>query len=411
MTLLLGAQQSFPWTTITAILSLINTLFGDKVVSASKYQLFKTLQLNDKMISDHMFCNDCLLYIGTQKDSNSKDLKCATCGIEDNRSNISFFITLDMETQLKKILQDKEVQEALRDHFEGKTKKLDNNIIEGITDGEIYKKLSTKNNPLSDNFNLTYTFNTDGCQASKSSKILTWPIYVIINELPSKLQTKHMVMCGLWINDKEPNMQTFLKPFVDEANKLSDEGFQWNYRDSIVISKFIPVCSVVDSVARCKLLNMKKFNGLHGCTFCEHPTESVDGYRKYTLSTTIPPDRTDASIKRNMELTGQSENGKSVMGVWGPSQLMNLKYFDLVDGMSPNYMHAFLLGAVKQHTDILLTSFGKEYYVGNPNRLRVINERILKFKHPTCITRSPRIITDREIWKASEWRSWLLFIR
>ncbi|XP_053598085.1 uncharacterized protein LOC128668679 isoform X1 [Microplitis demolitor] len=177
----------------------------------------------------------------------------------------------------------------------------------------------------------------------------------------------------------------------------------------MVVSKFIPICAVFDSVARCKLLIMKKFNGLYGCTFREHPTECVDGYRKFTVSTTIPPDHTDASIKSNMVLTSQSDYEKDVMGVWGPSSLMNLKYIDLADGMSPNYMHAFLLVAVKQYTDILLTSFGKEYYVGSPNQLQIINERMTSFKHPTCITRSPRIVTEREIWKASEWRSWLLF--
>ncbi|XP_014300645.2 uncharacterized protein LOC106694273 isoform X1 [Microplitis demolitor] len=282
-----------------------------------------------------------------------------------------------METQFKTILQDCEVQEASIESFEGIKEKLDQNTIEDLTDGQIYKKLSTGNNPLSNNFNLTYTFNTDGCQASKLSKISTCSIYAIINELPPKLQTKHMILCGIWINEKEPNMQLFLKPFVDQGNKLSEQGIQWKLGDIMVVSKFIPICAVVDSVARCKLLNMKKFNGLYGCTFCEHPTESVDGYRKLTVSTTIPPDRTDASINSNMVLTSQSEYEKDVMDVWGPSSLMNLKYIDLADGMSPNYMHAFLLGAVKQHTDILLTSFGKEYYVGSPNQLQIINERII----------------------------------
>lgn len=77
--------------------------------------------------------------------------------------------------------------------------------------------------------------------------------------------------------------------------------------------------------------------------------------------------------------------------------------------MSPDYMHAILLGVIKQHTQMLLSSFGKEYYVGTPNQLEVINRKLLTFKHPTCITRSPRNINERDMWKASEWRSWLLF--
>lgn len=110
-----------------------------------------------------------------------------------------------------------------------------------------------------------------------------------------------------------------------------------------------------------------------------------------------------------MVLASANEYGNDIMGVWGPSSLMNLNYFNLVDGISPDYMHALLLGVVKQHTEILLSSFGEEYYVGNPNQLKAINKKLLDFKHPSCITRSPRQLTERDMWKATEWRSWLLF--
>ncbi|XP_053594486.1 uncharacterized protein LOC106693488 isoform X2 [Microplitis demolitor] len=409
MTLLLGVEHSLTWKTMTAILSMINTLFGKNVVPATKYKIFKTLQQNEEIITYHLFCDDCLFYVGARNNSNIKGIICENCGDMDQPPNISFFITLNMAAQLKTIFQDLEVQQILIKRFENAGKSSNKNTIENITDGKIYKKLSTENNPLSDSFNFSYTFNTDGCQASKSSKVSTWPIYAIINELPPKLQSKHMIISSIWVSKKEPNMQLFLKPFVMQANELADKGIEWKLGDRIITSKFVPVCAVVDSVARCKMLNMKQYNGTYGCTFCEHPTESVDGYRKYTISTNIPKDRTDESIKENMNLAGQSEFGRDVMGVWGPSPLMNLKYFDIANGMSPDYMHFILLGTVKQHTEIVLSSFDKEYYIGNPNQLQIINERLMSFKHPTCITRSPRHITEKEMWKATEWRSWLLF--
>ncbi|CAG5075356.1 Protein of unknown function [Cotesia congregata] len=265
------------------------------------------------------------------------------------------------------------------------------------------------NNPLSEKYNFTYTFNTDGCQPSRSSKLSIWPIFACINELPSKLQSEHMIMTGLWVSKKEPDMMIFLQPFVDQANKLSDEGVEWKLGDQLINSKFIPLCAVTDSVARCKILNMKQYNGTYGCTFCEHQTERVDNNRKFPISTYVPKLRTDESIKSCMVKAGESKYGKDIIGVWGPSPLMNLKYFDLVDGMSPDYMHAILLGVIKQHTEILLSSFGEEYYVGNPNQLEVINTQLLDFKHPSCITRSPRPLSERDMWKATEWRSWLLF--
>lgn len=388
---------------------MINTLFGNNVVPDSKYQLFKILHFNVDIISYHLFCDDCLFYFGEKKKSNIEGLVCENCKNLNTSPNISFFITLDIREQLKMILHDSELQQVLLERFESTENASDEDMIENITDGEVYTKLSSANNPLSNKLNFSYTFNTDGCQSSKSSKFTTWPIYAAINELPPKLQKKHMIMSGIWVNNKEPNMQLFLKPFVDQANDLSEEGIEWTLGDKIVKSQFIPICAVVDSVARCKILNMKQYNGLYGCTFCEHPTESVNGLRKFTVTTDIPKDRTDASIKKNMVLSGINEYGKDILGVWGPSPLMNLKYFDLVNGMSPDYMHSILLGTIKQHTEIILSSFGKEYYVGSPNHLDLINTKLMNFKHPTCITRSPWKITEREIWKASEWRSWLLF--
>lgn len=88
---------------------------------------------------------------------------------------------------------------------------------------------------------------------------------------------------------------------------------------------------------------------------------------------------------------------------------MNLNKFDLVDGMVPDYMHSALLGVTKQYTELLLSSTQKEYYVGAPNQLVVINQRLLSFRPPTCITRLPRPVEERRNWKASEWRSWLIW--
>lgn len=325
MTLLLGAEESLTWKTITAILSMINTLFQKTVVPASKYKLFQTLQLNEDILSYHLFCNECTYYFGAQNKLD-KELVCEICRNDGKTTDIAYFLTFDIPLQLKTLLEDPEVQQVLVKRFRETEKNLCENDIQSMSDGQLYKKLSTENTPLSDQYNFSYTFNTDGCQPSKSSKISIWPIYVSINELPLKLQSKHMIMTALWVSKKEPDMQLFLKPFVDQANKLSNESVQWKLGDETITSKFIPLCAVVDSVARCKVLNMKQYNGTYGCTFCEHPTERIENFRKFPVSTNIPKDRTDESIKVNMVLASNSEYGRDVMGIWGPSPLINLKY-------------------------------------------------------------------------------------
>lgn len=51
----------------------------------------------------------------------------------------------------------------------------------------------------------------------------------------------------------------------------------------------------------------------------------------------------------------------------------------------------------------------RDYYVGSPSDRLVINSRLLSFKNPTSISRSPRNIESRTSWKALEWRTWLMF--
>ncbi|XP_074113990.1 uncharacterized protein LOC141537065 isoform X2 [Cotesia typhae] len=374
MTLALGAEESLTWKTIIAILSMINTLFQNDVVPASKYKLFKTLKLNEDILVYHIYCKECNNYIGAQKKLNKDEFQCKICDKNGKSSDIAYFLTFDISLQLKSILEDPEVQQFLMENRQDKRDDCNNSDLQNMGDGKIYKKLSTINNPLSEEYNFSYTFNTDGCQPSKSSKLSIWPIYARINEFSSKLQSKHMIMTGLWIDEKEPDMLLFLQPFVDEANKLSEKGVQWTLQQQTITSKFIPICAVVDSVARCKILNMKQYNGSYGCTFCEHRTERINNSQKYTVSMIVPRQRTDELIKEEMLLAGGN------------------KY-----------------GVGKQHTDIVLSPFGEDYYVGNPNEVESINTKLLNFKHPTCITRSPRKVTEREMWKATEWRSWLLF--
>ena len=151
---------------------------------------------------------------------------------------------------------------------------------------------------------------------------------------------------------------------------------------------------------------MKQFNGHYGCTFRMHPTENVEGYRKYPIGRFPPSLRTDSETKREMILASSAGHG-AVIGVKGPSPLMNLKYFDLITGMIPDPMHSLFLGVVAQYTVILLTSPNEEYYIGSPSKLAIINKRLKNFKPPKCVTRTPRDLDQYRLWKASEWRSWI----
>lgn len=94
--------------------------------------------------------------------------------------------------------------------------------------------------------------------------------------------------------------------------------------------------------------------------------------------------------------------------VFGPSPIMNLACFNLASCLPPDSMHV-LYGLVKQYTDMLLDDTATDYYIGAPNVVDLLNERLTAFTPPQSVTRTPRSLKDRALWKASEWRSWLIF--
>ncbi|OXU23574.1 hypothetical protein TSAR_009737 [Trichomalopsis sarcophagae] len=140
---------------------------------------------------------------------------------------------------------------------------------------------------------------------------------------------------------------------------------------------------------------MKKFNGTDGCTYCEHPTVSVDGVRKYPIILLPPVPRSDELIKQKM-IFAHNSNLKDVIGIKGPSSLMNLKHFDLVNRMIVDFMHACLLGVTDLYTTIILTNAKKKYYVGSPNKLHIIDQRLLSIRPPNCIAKISRRIGLRQ---------------
>ena len=171
-----------------------------------------------------------------------------------------------------------------------------------------------------------------------------------IIELLVEIRNKHLILAGLWVNTEKPNMNTFLQPLVQELNNLSTQGVEWKRNEENVVSKLIPLYCCVDSPCRCSMLNMKQYNGLYGCTFCYHPTENVSGTRK----------RTHENIVNDMITSQKVVNDKVVFkeekGVKGPSILMNLQYFNLSHGMTPDSMHSVYLGVTEQIKKLFIVS-------------------------------------------------------
>ncbi|XP_028982530.1 uncharacterized protein LOC107046648 [Diachasma alloeum] len=186
---------------------------------------------------------------------------CDICKVNVEKGKMKYFLTLSLENQLKPFLKVPNMKKILNYRSE-RVKKVEDNIKD-IFDGQAYIRLQQENIISSSDF--TYSFNTDGFNVHRSSGASAWPIFIIINEVPPNLRQKYMFLAELWYDKDEPNMNSYLKPFVEEANHLSSKGIRWKPdRSSDVTSKFIPTCCVVDSKCRCKLLGMAQYSGYYG---------------------------------------------------------------------------------------------------------------------------------------------------
>lgn len=214
------------------------------------------------------------------------------------------------------------------------------------------------------------------------------------------------------MGQKKTNMNSnFLKPFVNEMSILTEDGFQWfnKMENNVVITKVFPLLCTSDAPARAAIQNFTQFNGKHGCGFCEAGVQIEKGKgscRIYPLGESLSSKRT---FETTVEYADRAcEEGKPVVGVKGPSQLGKLfPEFNMVDGFVPDYMHAVLLGVVRQFVNLWTESSNSLFSMSTKHK-KTLDKRITDLKLPSEATRKLRSLKDIAFWKASEWRIFLL---
>lgn len=220
-----------------------------------------------------------------------------------------------------------------------------------------------------------------------------------------------MMLIGLWCGSVKPIMNLFLKLFVDELTELHEVGIicaTLQTAEPITV-KVHTILAPVDSVARPMLQNIKQYNGEFGCSFCLNKGERISIGRGYTRVY-----RGIEITKRTIyqhELDCEEANRTNIVirGVKGSSILMMLPIFNVLLSCVPDYMHSVSLGVVKTFADSWFDSkwSDKPWYLGRNSN--TVDKILLSIKPPCDITRTPRSLNDRHMWKASEWKNFLLY--
>jgi hypothetical protein len=377
------------------LLELFNVLSPQLQLSRSKF-LFMKQFTNEQSFDTHYTCNMCGGYLGLET-----LVECPVCNLNFETEKAlkklrNSFITVSLELQLKQILSNCSVEDF------GSCKH-DSDLIEDSCCGKRSKFLKREQGSV------TLTWNTDGVPVSGSSKRAIWPIFCSVNELSFKERSKNMILCGLWSGDKKPDMNVFLKPFVDELTRLGSEGLVATFKNGTTEKIFVFSGAIsVDTPARAMCQNLKQFNGRCGCAFCEMEGERVERGRG---STRVYEEKEIEIVQRTherfVEQACHATDKIPVMGVKGPSFLMLVPKLDIVDDFVVDYMHAGLLGVTRQMTKLWFEENDDRFSL--KKKRAAIDSKILSIRPPKEIRRLPRSLIDSKFWKASEWRSFLLF--
>ncbi|CAN7981164.1 unnamed protein product [Ixodes pacificus] len=332
-------------------------------------------------------------------------LFCPTCE-EENKANElkrsgAFFVTLKMHEQLKQVIS--ETKAMLHDSISSMPSS-ESVVIADITSAKTHCQLRASGRLGASD--LTLTVNTDGSPVFSSSGASIWPIQFTVNELPVSQRFEHCTLAGLWFGKGHPNMALFLNKFVEDINSM--EPVVWEHQGTRHSSRAFVICFSVDAQARSAVQNCVLFNGYFGCPWCLIKGDYIEGCARY-INSSDSPDRTTEGVLSDMALG--LECSVPFNGYKGPSPTVKLPHFDLVWGVTVDYMLAVLLGVARQITEELLTSSNsqKRYYIGTPARVAEMNRRLAAIKPPHSFTRLPRPLGTRGSWKASEWRHWLSF--
>ncbi|XP_029176946.1 uncharacterized protein LOC114945028 [Nylanderia fulva] len=349
------------------------------------------------------YCPECYVRLKTSADDRAKEnLVCQECQCRYDKHTLrksgNYFLYLPLKQQLRDFVNS--------DKYALLQKGNDN--YSDITSGQVYTSL--KDSGIIQLHDITLQISSDGVQVFHSSSVSMWPIQVMINELPYRERRKNMMLCGLWYGKEKPDMNLFLSLLVEELISLHEVGITRNVPGEEEIHiRVHTIASPVDSVARPLLQNIKQYNGSFGCSFCLHEGIHIEVGKGMTrvYPGYVKEPRTLHQHEVDCEIAVQT--GTTPHGVKGPTVLMLLPVFDITSSFTPDYMHSVLLEVTKTFTDAWFNSSNheKNWYIGN--KVDLIDEKLLQIKPPCEITRTPRSINERNLWKASEWKNFLLY--
>lgn len=328
-----SVRHDLSWTAIEDLIKLINRVIGERKIPASKY-LFKqkfAKSIKCKPVK-HFVCQECKLYLGTLEEIKEADSEyCPNCQCKiqtDTKYAKNHFVTIPLREQLVKILQ------RNSDNLEFKTHQSTTHICD-VHDAKLFQCFGDDMENV-----ITLTFSTDGAVVFKATHEKSlWPIQFLVNEidLEHRFQREN-VFCSAISFGATPNMQTFMKPFIEEILHINAEGgLSFRMKCGVMKTcKIFPMIFTGDALAKQYVLSKVSLNGYLGCPYCMHSGTSVNRQVRYCNRDNAPL-RTNEQTRTDMLMAQTS--GVRTNGYYGVSPLMAFDNFDVVKQVAIDKMH------------------------------------------------------------------------
>lgn len=382
-------RHSLTQSALEDMLKLLNVIAGVKTFPETFSSFSALFQMDSYKSYRVYFCTNCQFDYGTTAPDSCTN--CQICGCTEK----DFFIIIPIEKQICELVRRHKVK------IEKHAKTLDEQRIADINCGRYAREKNVGDSRTM----LTLSANTDGAATYKcTTQKPLYPVFLTLNNLPpvERFSKHNLIINALWLSKGEPNTNLLFKYLCIELNHLDNTGVIID--NNAYSIKLLQVN--LDSVARCKVQNMKQFNGNYGCTYCLHPGDVKDsGICKCYPNRKVAMRENIATRKQMDEVF---KDGNERFGIMGKSVFVSLCGFDIIRSFPPDYMHAILLGVMKQMWTMWTESeYHKQpFYIGN--KIDEVEKRMLSFRPPSSFSRYPRKLKEYKKYKANEWESLLL---
>lgn len=263
----------------------------------------------------------------------------------------------------------------------------------GIGNGIIQ---SSSRHPISSS-EIKLVVGIDGLPISKSSSDQFWPILGYIRPT-----SNFVFLIGLYYGKEKPSSSNdFMREFVIEGKEILANGFKIGDKiHKVTIDAFC-----CDMPARAFILNLKFHNAYSSCMRCEIEGDYMENRMcfPYAESSKQAPKRTHSNYVERTDIDHHAVSSEN-------SILIELPGIDVVSDFSFDYMHLVALGVVKKL--LLLWIKGPCTIRLSSSKVTHLSDLIAGFhlQFPCEISRKPRGLHEVSHFKATEFRTFLLYI-